>query len=107
MPEPQYMIALHKANRVRLDRAAMKREIHANDRMLMRVIREPPECMLSCSVSEALCAQRRWGITRARKFLLPFGISESRKIEELTTRQRELICEALEHRRSARGSWSI
>lgn len=101
------MIALHKANRIRLARAAVKREIHANDRMLMRVVREPPECMLSCSIAEALCAQRRWGIIRARKFLLPLVISESRKIEDLTIRQREQVCEALEHRRSTRGSWAI
>lgn len=98
MPEPQHMIALHKANKVRLERAALKREIHANDRVILRVIDDPPECMLSCSIMEALTSQRRWGNTRARKLLYrsDAGVPEGKAIGTMTRRQRDILIEDLE-----------
>lgn len=98
VPEPQHMIALHRANKIRLERAAVKREIHANDRVVLRVLEDPPECMRSCSIMELLCSQRRWGSTRSRKFLYrsAAGVTEGRKLEEITTRQRIILCADLE-----------
>lgn len=96
MPEPQHMIALHKANKIRLDRAEVKRAIKANDRVLMRVLRDPPECVMSSRITELMCSQVRWGTTRTRKFLTPLGIRENRTVGELTIRQREAIASELE-----------
>lgn len=97
--QPQHMQALDQANRVRLERAVLKRAIGENDRALLRMLDEPPECVMSASIMEMLKAQRGWGRTRALKLLDRCGLRESRKIEDMTTRQRQAVSADLERRR--------
>ena len=50
------------------------------------------------TLAELLTSQRRWGRTRARKFLLGLALNENKRLGTLTSRQRAL----LDHRRSVR-----
>ena len=74
---PQHMQALAHANRVRLARAALKRAIAAGDVDAAEIVRECPWEVETMTVGELLRSQRRWGRTRARKFL--FSLAAERE----------------------------
>jgi hypothetical protein len=92
---PQHMQALAAANRVRLARAALKRSIASGEVSALSVVMECPWEAESMSLAELLTSQRRWGRTRARKFLGSVDISENKQLGKLTSRQRLLIVEGL------------
>src|SRR4029453_5190374 len=92
---PQHMQALEHANRVRLARAELKREIARGDVSAAHVIRDCPWETESMTLAELLTSQRRWGRTRARKFLLALALSENKRLGTLTPRQRALLTSAL------------
>jgi hypothetical protein len=92
---PQHMQALARANRVRLARAELKRSIGRGEVDVGKVIRECPWETESMTLSELLTSQRRWGRTRARKFLQGLALSENKRLGTLTPRQRTLIATAL------------
>ncbi len=50
------------------------------------------------TISELLTSQRRWGRTRARKFLLPLSLNENKQLGTLTSRQRRLLATELASR---------
>ena len=52
------------------------------------MIRECPWETESMTLAELLTSQRRWGRTRARKFLLGLALSENKRLGTLTSRQR-------------------
>ncbi len=93
---PQHMEALAHANRVRLGRAALKRSVARGERSVADVIREAPWETESMTLAELLTAQRRWGRTRARKFLLPLALNENKRVGTLTHRQRLMLASELE-----------
>lgn len=93
---PQCMEALARANKVRLARAALKREISAGHRHITEVIMESPWEAESMSLGELLCAQRRWGRARSRKLLASSALSEGKRVGTLTDRQRRILVAALE-----------
>ena len=94
---PQHMQALAHANRVRLARAALKREIKTGTATAADVVRDCPLEVETMTVSELLRSQDRWGRSRVKKFLGQFdGVSESRELQRLTIRQRDLIARKLE-----------
>jgi hypothetical protein len=88
---PQHMQALAHANRVRLARASLKRTIARGETDAAEVIRECPWETESMTLAELLTSQRRWGRTRARKFLLALALSENKRLGTLTQRQRTLV----------------
>lgn len=88
---PQHMQALARANRVRLARAELKRAIARGDVEAADVVRECPWETESMTLAELLTSQRRWGRTRARKFLLGLALSENKRLGTLTARQRALL----------------
>lgn len=92
---PQHMQALARANRVRLARAELKRSIGRGDRDVSGVIRDCPWETESMTLAELLTSQRRWGRTRARKFLQGLALSENKRLATLTPRQRALLAAAL------------
>jgi hypothetical protein len=55
------------------------------------------------TISELLASQRGWGRIRARKFLTPLLVGESKQLGTLTERQRRLVARELV-KRSASGS---
>jgi hypothetical protein len=98
----QCMEALARANKVRLARAALKREISAGDRNITEVIMDSPWEVESMSLGELLCAQRRWGRARSRKLLSSTSLSEGKRVGTLTERQRRILVAALEAKLASR-----
>jgi hypothetical protein len=90
------MQALEHANRVRLARAALKRNIARGELNAAEVIRDCPWETESMTLAELLTSQRRWGRTRSRKFLFALALSENKRLGTLTQRQRQLLSVELE-----------
>jgi hypothetical protein len=90
------MQALEHANRVRLARAALKRNIARGELNAAEVIRDCPWETESMTLAELLTSQRRWGRTRSRKFLFALALSENKRLGTLTQRQRQLLSAELE-----------
>jgi hypothetical protein len=95
---PQHMRALERANLVRLARAELKRAIARGETDASKVVRECPWETESMTIAELLTSQRRWGRTRARKFLLPLSLNENKQLGTLTSRQRGLLAAELASR---------
>ena len=98
----QCMEALARANKVRLARAALKRDISAGRRKITKVVMDSPWEAESMSLSELLCAQRRWGRARSRKLLSSTALSEGKRVGTLTDRQRRILVAALEAKLATR-----
>jgi len=92
------MQALAHANRVRLARAALKRSVAGGDVAVAEVVRTCPWEVETMTVGELLRSQRRWGRTRARKFLFSLALNENREIGRLTQRQRSMLVTELQTR---------
>jgi hypothetical protein len=107
MEPPQHMRALERANLVRLARAELKREIARGDRDPSQVVDECPWETESMTIAELLTSQRRWGRTRARKFLLPLSLNENKQLGTLTSRQRRLLSTELAARSSGREPLTV
>lgn len=91
-PAPQHMRALEQANRVRLARAELKRQVSEGERSAADVIREVPWEAESMAISDLLMAQHRWGRTRTLRFLGSMRLLEAKTIGSMTQRQRnELV----------------
>jgi hypothetical protein len=92
---PQHLRALERANKVRLARAELKRAIARGDADAAGVVRRCPWETTTMTIAELLTSQRRWGRTRARKFLMPLSIKENKQLGTLTERQRRLVAREL------------
>jgi hypothetical protein len=84
----QHLRALARANRVRLARAELKRQIATSEIQASQVILECPWEAASMSISDLLMCQRRWGRARCRRLLMSLGVPENKQIGTLTDRQR-------------------
>jgi hypothetical protein len=105
---PQHMRALERANLVRLARAELKRAIARGETNASAVVAECPWETESMTIAELLTSQRRWGRTRARKFLLPLSLNENKQLGTLTSRQRRLLSTELASRSSSgRGPLTV
>ena len=62
--EQQHLRALKHANRVRLARAHMKRQVAAGDLCPAEVILTCPWQAQSMDISDLLMSQKRWGLAR-------------------------------------------
>ena len=99
---PQHMQALAHANEVRLARAALKRSVASGEVEAAEIVRDCPWQVESMTVGELLRSQRRWGRTRARKFLFSLALNENRELGRLTARQRLVLAQALEAKTPSR-----
>jgi hypothetical protein len=99
---PQHMQALAHANEVRLARAALKRSVASGEVEAAEIVRDCPWQVESMTVGELLRSQRRWGRTRARKFLFALALNENRELGRLTARQRLVLAQALEAKTPSR-----
>jgi hypothetical protein len=91
----QHLQALEHANRVRLARAVMKREVAAGELPAAEVILSCPWHAHSMSISDLLMSQKRWGRARCRRLLLSIGVPENKTIGTLTERQRRALAAVL------------
>jgi hypothetical protein len=85
---PQHLIALQRANEVRLARAELKRRICSQELSAAQVVLECPWEADSMEISDILMSQRRWGRARCRRLLLSLGMPENKQLGTLTQRQR-------------------
>jgi hypothetical protein len=92
----QHLRALEHANRVRLARAEMKRQIAAGDLPAAEVILSCPWEAESMSISDVLMSQKRWGRARCRRLLMAIAIPENKRVGTLTERQRAILAATLE-----------
>ncbi len=92
---PQYMRALERANKVRLARAELKRQVALGEIGVAAVILDCPWEAHSMAVADLLMSQRRWGQTRCRKFLAQISMSEKKTVGSMTDRQRRTLAAML------------
>jgi hypothetical protein len=59
------------------------------------VVEDSPWETESMTLAELLTSQRRWGRTRARKFLQALALNENKRPGTLTERQRSMLADAL------------
>ena len=85
---PQHLMALRRANEVRLARAELKRGICSQEVSVAQVVLECPWEADSMEISDILMSQRRWGRARCRRLLLSLGMPENKQLGTLTQRQR-------------------
>ena len=99
----QHLRALERANRVRLARAELKRQVTGQEMTASQVIMDCPWEAASMSISDLLMCQRRWGRARCRRLLVSLGVPENKQIGTLTQRQR-LALAAVLNSQPLRGS---
>lgn len=88
---PQHMRALAQANRVRLARAELKRQVTDAEVTVEDVVLACPWEAESMAIADLLMSQHRWGRTRCRRFLAAIPMSETKTIGSMTDRQRQAL----------------
>ena len=94
-PAAQHMRALAQANRVRLARAELKKQVAEGEASVADVVLECPWQAESMTISDLLMSQHRWGRTRCRRFLATIPMSETKTIGTMTERQRRELARLL------------
>ena len=90
-PAAQHMRALAQANRVRLARAELKRQVAEGEASVADVVLQCPWEAESMTISDLLMSQHRWGRTRCRRFLTSIPMSETKTVGTMTDRQRRAL----------------
>ena len=99
--DPQCLRALEQANRVRLARADLKRQIAGGELDAAEVLLACPWMAETMTVGELLSSQLHWGSRRCEKLLRAIPIAETKRLNELTERQRTRVADLLLARRAA------
>ena len=94
-PAPQHMRALQQANRVRLARAELKRQVTDGETSVAEVVLDCPWEAESMAIADLLMSQHRWGRTRCRRFLAALPMTETKTIGSMTDRQRRALAAML------------
>jgi hypothetical protein len=88
----QRMEALKRANRIRTQRAKLKKDLRAGRVSPQGLLLSPPENIQTAKVSEMLLAVPKYGHVKVNKILGQCRISPSKTIGGLSPRQRaELV----------------
>ena len=90
-PAAQHMRALAQANRVRLARAELKRQVAEGEASVADVVLTCPWEAESMTISDLLMSQHRWGRTRCRRFLASSPMFETKTVGSMTERQRHAL----------------
>ena len=94
-PAPQHMRALAQANRVRLARAELKRQVSDGEATVAEIVLAQPWEAESMAISDLLMSQHRWGRTRCRRFLASIPMLETKSVGSMTERQRKELAKRL------------
>jgi hypothetical protein len=94
-PAPQHMRALAQANRVRLARAELKRQVAEGETTVADIVLTRPWEAESMTIADLLMSQHRWGRTRCRRFLASIPMLETKTIGSMTDRQRHELAARL------------
>ena len=88
----QRMDALARANRIRTERAQLKRDLKAGRLSIHTLLLNPPEYVETAKVFDMLLAVPKYGRVKVNKILAHCRISPSKTIGGLSERQRsELV----------------
>src|SRR6187549_1210149 len=88
----QRMEALKRANDIRVKRASLKKNLHAENFRTNKTLRHPPEYVETAKVFDILMAVPKFGRVKAARFLNQARISQAKTVGGLSERQRtELI----------------
>lgn len=88
----QRMDALARANRIRSERARLKRELKAGRLSIHTLLLDPPEYLETAKVFDMMLAVPKYGRVKVNKILTQCRISPSKTIGGLSQRQRaELV----------------
>jgi hypothetical protein len=90
-PAAQHLRALAQANRVRLARAELKRQVAEGETSVAEIVMSCPWEAESMTISDLLMSQHRWGRTRCRRFLASIPMSETKAVGTMTDRQRRAL----------------
>ncbi len=91
----QRLDALDRANKVRTQRAQVKRDLKAGRRSFHDLLMKPPHCVETAKVFDMLLAVPKFGRVKTNKVLNQCRISPSKTIGGLSPRQRDEIVELL------------
>jgi hypothetical protein len=94
-PAPQHLRALAQANRVRLARAELKRQVADDEITVAEIVLSCPWEAESMAIADLLLSQHRWGRTRCRRFLAALPMTETKTIGSMTDRQRRALAAML------------
>jgi hypothetical protein len=89
------MRALAQANRVRLARAELKRQVAEGEATVAEIVLARPWEAESMTIADLLMSQHRWGRTRCRRFLASIPMLETKSIGSMTERQRKELAKRL------------
>lgn len=101
---PQHLRALARANEVRLARATLKKRVSEGEISVAEVVLQTPWEAETMPVLDLLMSQRRWGLTRCRRFLQCIPMSETKTVGSMTERQRNAMARMLAALPAAAGS---
>jgi hypothetical protein len=88
----QRMDALARANRIRSERAQLKRDLRSGRLSIQALLRNPPEYIETAKVFDLMLAVPKYGRVKVNKILAHCRIAPSKTIGGLSERQRtELI----------------
>jgi len=103
----QRLQALERANRVRIVRAAVKREIATGATSAAEAILSGAPEIQTMAVIDLLLSQRGWGRARCRWLLMGVPLAENKTIGSMTDRQQRLVVAMLRAAREPRRvGWS-
>jgi hypothetical protein len=100
VPE-QRMASLQKANRIRANRANLKRDLFDGSESIDNLLWEPPDYIHTMGIGDLIRAVPGYGKVRTDQVLKHCHVSESRTVGHLTVRQRAEIRDTL-----GSASWS-
>jgi hypothetical protein len=87
-PQQRRLLALDRANHIRVVRAALKRRLRAGELAPADTILSGSSDTDTMTVAELLRSQRGWGPKRSSKVLRSLSLSERKTLGSLTERQR-------------------
>lgn len=94
----QRQAALQTANDIRTKRAELKRKLKSGDTKTSSVIAKPPEYIASMKVYNLLIATPKLGRVKVGDLLTAAGVSPSKTVGGLNTRQRKALADVLRGR---------
>ena len=93
----QRMDALARANRIRIQRAQLKRDLKSGRRSIHSLLLDPPEYIETAKVFDMLLAVPKYGRVKVNKILAHCRIAPSKTIGGLSERQRSELVQLLHH----------
>lgn len=91
----QRLLALERANHVRIARAELKRQLRGGEVKAADTIMRSSHDTDTMIITELLSSQRGWGPTRSAKILRSVSLPERKTLGSLTERQRLTLAAVL------------